>query len=176
MPGWRRTEPVTDGERKIRDYLDQATTLQGTRRLTPRIPYPNPEALVLGQGQLWTPIEPPFPWRRDRMRFCYYYALRFVLEMEGAMRYVEGYAFHPRNGDVVPHAWAVDEQGRAWDVVWPKPGTCAYFGLVLPTADVLRFWEVDPECVGVLQREHLIGSPLLKTGRLSFSGKKGLRR
>lgn len=105
---------------------------------------------------------------RGNLRYCYGNTLRLISHYPRLI-YCEGYAMpwaDGRAGEPSLHAWALTANGRVWDPTWPDPFNSAYFGIAFSPADVARFVNLDEDTFGVLATEHLIGSPLLRTGRL----------
>lgn len=134
--------------------------------------YPIYEALVLDQGRPMRAARLPAGVARGRLRYCYGNALSLVHRHQG-LTYVEGFAiaWHDgRPGAPSLHAWAINANGRVWDPTWPEPESSAYWGLAFSRADVDRFVALDADTFGILATEHLIGSPLLRTGRLFPEG------
>lgn len=126
------------------------------------------EALVRELGQPWTAARLPASIERGRPRYCYGNTLALVNRRPG-LRYVEGFAipWHADGaGAPVLHAWAVNANGRVYDPTWPEPERSAYFGIAFDIAEVRRFCDLDDDTFGILATEHLIGSPLLRTGKL----------
>lgn len=157
------------------------TYLVGCRALA-RIAMPEPldghlfrshQELVYELGRpMFAAAKLPRAAPRGNLRYCYANTLRLIAYYP-RLRYCEGYAMpwvDGRAGTPALHAWAVNSTGRVWDPTWPDPFTSAYWGIEIPLADVLRFNALDVDTFGVLATEHLIGSPMLRTGRLFPEG------
>lgn len=158
----------------LRCYLEGLTRLAETQpQLSlPGYRYRVYEELVLDLGQPWTAATLPRKLRRGPMRHCYGNTLALVQRFPG-LRYVEGFAIPWADGHVGRpelHCWAVNVNGRVWDATWPEPEHSAYFGVVFSREHVERFVNLDADTFGILATEHLIGSPLLRTGRLFPTG------
>src|SRR5436190_8035194 len=152
----------------LRCYLEGLTRLAETQPQLhrPGYRYRLYEALVLDLGQPWTAAPLPRSLRRGPMHYCYGTTLGLVQKYPG-LRYVEGFAIPWADGHAgAPclHSWAVNGNGRVWDATWPDPEHSAYFGMAFSRADVERFIHLDEDTFGILATEHLIGSPLLRTG------------
>ncbi len=74
-------------------------------------------------------------------RKCFMNAMTVVRAHPDRFRYVEGVAGHPGGSAFAwhPHAWVVDQDGRAFDVTWPwlratySARASSYFGAAIPT-------------------------------------------
>jgi hypothetical protein len=130
------------------------------------------EALVRELGQPWTAARLPAYIERGQPRRCYGNTLALVNRRPG-LRYVEGFAIPWHVGEAgapMLHAWAVNANGRVYDPTWPEPERSAYWGIAFDIAEVRRFVDLDDDTFGILGTEHLIGSPLLRTGALFPEG------
>lgn len=156
--------------RALLTYLEGCTSVARSARFQEYLGslYACYEELVLATGRPMTAARLPAAAPRGRMGYCYSNTLALISAYP-RLRYVEGYAMPwvgDRAGRPSLHAWAINSNGRVWDPTWPDPESSAYFGLEMSLADVARYVNLDDDTFGVLATEHLIGSPLLKTGRL----------
>lgn len=149
-------------------YLENVGNMIGKARRRSGDRFACYEAVTLALGQPWEPAPLRGIWP-GQMKQCYHNTLTLIEAAPDQFRYVEGYAIPHIDGEnfiPVPHAWAVDPEGRVWDRTWPEPEESAYFGIAFDWADVVRFNNLGPDYLGILGQEYLLGFPLLRTGRL----------
>jgi hypothetical protein len=154
----------------LRTYLEGITRLVRQADLPERagLRFSCYQELVLKLGRPYRAGLLPAGARRGRMGYCYANTLALISDRPH-LRYVEGFAMPWVDGSAgapAYHCWAATAGGRVWDPTWPEPEHSAYFGVQFNLADVARFIALDEDTFGILETEHLIDSPLLRTGRL----------
>ena len=125
----RYTEPRTEGDKALLEYLDWHFTL-------PNVKLPPFFTRLREEGAFYTPQPLPKRYRLGTPRNCYEDAALLALDSR-RLTYVEGYAM---SIFPVPHAWCVDPQGRVVDKTWAavdaafptNRSNLAYFGLEIP--------------------------------------------
>jgi hypothetical protein len=174
VPATSQGGPRTPAETTLYLYLHSVSAMIAANHpdRVARMKYPSYEALILGEGRLWTPARLPRRAHQGYMRYCYLNALNLSATWP-ELRYVEGYAVPVIAGETfipVQHAWCVDRFDRVWDNTWPEPQASAYYGMVFTREEVARFIEMDEETFGILPTEYRIGNPLLSHGKLFPGG------
>jgi hypothetical protein len=136
-----------------RDSLDRrleervAEWAAETARPRPGWAYDSPAEFVLCRGRAFEPHMPVLV-RSEREKANYRYANAFELVIrDDALAYAEGYALSFRGG-LMPHAWAVDRSGRAYEPTWSwfaRPR--AYYGVVFATKYLIDAFAADPAAI-----------------------------
>lgn len=159
--------PDESGAAFLARYLTTVTDLVATARggSTLGPPYACYEHLVLALGRPSTAQALPPLARLGEPKKCYANTLALVRTLP-ALQYVEGFAYHPGTQFVYPHAWAVGTDGRVWDRTWEDAADCAYWGIPFASSDLERFDALGEDYLGIIESQYLLGSPLLRTGRL----------
>lgn len=72
---------------------------------------------------------------------CYANAYSYVCDNDGAMHYVEGFAYDIRGRVLFQHAWAVDRsERRNYEITQLHHADFAYFGFLVPRRQLHHHW------------------------------------
>jgi hypothetical protein len=157
-------DPDESADAFLLRYLTTVTEEMVVTQL-PTLSYACYEHLVLTLGRPYTaqPLSPLATYGEPKK--CYANTLQLVRELP-TIQYVEGFAYHAGTGIAYLHAWGADTLGLVWDRTWEDTAGCAYYGIPFPRADLERFDALGPDYLGIIESHYLLGSPLMKTGRL----------
>lgn len=149
--------------------LDFLHMLAQQRQQTPQADwsFQSMEELLLTYGR-FMPQEPlPDNLCFGTPRACY--ANSQELAFSGrTLTYVEGYALNSKVSLPTPHAWVLDQQGKAIDPTWSQQNNC-YFGIAIDKNWLLNFLG-DRVAAGhgssraIFTDNHLEGFSLLQSG------------
>ncbi|MFL5313056.1 MAG: hypothetical protein ACJ79H_21700 [Myxococcales bacterium] len=98
--------------------------------------YRGPADFVLQHGEWHMPG--PLPEGIPRMTPGHCYSNAIILSIEYGLDYVEGFALEPDLKHVYPHAWNVDDAGRAIDSTWTGDSAIVIAGELAAVTDVVN--------------------------------------
>ena len=124
---------MTDGERAIKDFLEQFKEVcigNNPKRFYYK---GGPADFLLQHGKYFEIGKLPEDIQLGEMKACFYNAATTAI-IHG-LRYVEGYT-----AAIIPvhHAWCIDKDNKVIEVTWKTPGS-AYFGIEFNPMKVLNF-------------------------------------
>lgn len=138
---------------------------------------PSPAGVLMNHGVLAASADLAPEPVRGPARECFTNSMRALATLlpTGAdWRYCEGYAFRPKWGAPIEHAWLIDPSGRVWETTWPDVDDATYLGLPFDPWDIV-------EALGESQESLLFGDwsrdfQLLESHRVCCPGARATTR